>query len=146
MKKILILLCMLFSLSYASTPFTLSEINELHVVIENSSKLVNDKTQLRLKQMILDKLKSLDVVTDTYPQESLVLIIEEREFGKMKFLQAKLMIVSEVKRAKAKESSFGITYMMEDLFDTTEPNVDMIESLEYMLDMFEEQFIEEKDI
>lgn len=146
MKKIIVALSLLISMSFAGTPFTLTEIEELYVVLDNDTKIVTKKTEALLKQMMFDKLSSLEVKTDTYSPESLVLIIEQREFGDMKFLHAKLMIVSEVKRAKAKETSLGITYMMEDLFDTTEPNVDMIESLEYMLSEFGDQFIEEKDL
>jgi len=145
MKKILLIWLSIISLSFAGTPFTLTEIDELYVVLENDTKLVDKKTDILLKQMMMDKLKSLDVKTDTYSPESLILMIGQNEFGDMKFLNVKLMIVSEVKRAKAKETSLGITYMMEDLFDTTDPNVDMIESLEYMLSEFGDQFIEEKE-
>ena len=146
MKKLLLIWTILFSLSFAGTPFTLSEIDELHIVLDNSSKMVDEKTEVVLKQMMKDKLKSLGVKTDTYSGESFILMIAQNEFGEMKFLNVKLMIVSQVKRAKAKESSLGITYMMEDLFDTTDPNVDMIESLEYMLSEFADQFLEEKDL
>ena len=145
MKKIILIWLSIISLSLAGTPFTLTEIDELYVVLENDTKLVDKKTEIILKQMMMDKLKSLDVKTDTYSSESLILMIGQNEFGDMKFLNVKLMIVSEVKRAKAKETSLGITYMMEDLFDTTDPNVDMIESLEYMLSEFGDQFIEEKE-
>lgn len=146
MKKILLIWMSLISLSFAGTPFTVTEINELYVVLENDTKMVDEKTEVILKKMMIDKLKSLGVKTDTYSSESFILIIGQNEFGNMKFLNIKLMIVSQVKRAKAKETSLGITYMMEDLFDTTEPNVDMIESLEYMLSEFGDQFIEEKDL
>lgn len=145
MKKILLIWLSIISLSFAGTPFTVTEIDELYVVLENQSKMVSEKTEVILKEMMINKLKSLDVKTDTYAVESFILMIGQNEFGDMKFLNVKLMIVSEVKRAKAKESSLGITYMMEDLFDTTEPNVDMIESLEYMLSEFGDQFIEEKE-
>ena len=145
MKKILLMWLSIISLSFAGTPFTLTEIDELYIVLENDTKLVDKKTEVVLKQMMFDKLKSLGVKTDTYAPESLILMIGQNEFAGMKFLNVKLMIVSEVKRAKAKETSLGITYMMEDLFDTTDPNVDMIESLEYMLSEFSDQFIEEKE-
>ncbi|PHR55110.1 MAG: hypothetical protein COA44_11300 [Arcobacter sp.] len=146
MRMILLICFGLISLSFAGTPFTVTEINELYVVVENDTKMVNKKTEILLKKMMLDKLKSLGVKTDTYAPESFILIIGQNEFGDMKFLNARLMIVSQVKRAKAKETSLGITYMMDDLFDTTEANIDMIESLEYMLSEFGDQFIEERDL
>ncbi|HIC44487.1 MAG TPA: hypothetical protein EYO73_09480 [Sulfurimonas sp.] len=93
---------------------------------------------------MLDKLKVLGVKTDTYSPESFILIIGQNEFGNMKFINTRLMIISQVKRAKAKETSLGITYKIDDLFDTTEPNIDMIDSLEYMLSEFGDQFIEER--
>lgn len=145
MKKILLIWLSLISLSFAGTPFTLSEIDELYVVIENNTKLVDKKTEDILKKMMLDKLNSLGVKTDAYSSESFILLIGQNEFGNMKFLTAKLMIISQVKRAKAKETSLGITYMIDDLFDTTEPDVDMIESMEYMLSEFGDQFLEEKE-
>jgi hypothetical protein len=134
------------SLSFAGTPFTLTEIDELYVVVENDTKLVDTKTQELLKKMMYEKLQSLGVKTDNYSSESFILMIGSNKFGEMDFLNTKLMIVSQVKRKNAKETSLGITYMMEDLFDTTEPNADMIESLEYMLSEFGDQFIEERDI
>ena len=146
MKKILLIWLSLITLSLAGTPFTLTEIDELYVVLENDAKMVDEKTEVILRQMMIDKLTSLGVKTDSYSPESLILVIGQNEFGAMKFLNVKLMIVSQVKRAKVKETSLGITYMMEDLFDTTEPNEDMIESLEYMLSEFGDQFIEEKDL
>jgi len=145
MKKILLIWLSLITLSFAGTPFTLTEIDELYVVLENQSKMVDEKTETVLKEMMFSKLKSLGVKTDTYASESFILIIGQNEFEDLKFLNVKLMIVSEVKRAKAKETSLGITYMIEDLFDTTEPNVDMVESLEYMLSEFGDQFIEERE-
>lgn len=145
MTKILLLWLSIISFSFAGTPFTLTEIDELHVVLDNDAKMIDKKTELILKQMMIDQLKFLGVKTDTYSPESLILIIGQNEFGDMKFLNVKLMIISQVKRAKAKETSLGITYMMDDLFDTTEPKVDMIESLEYMLSEFSDQFIEEKE-
>jgi len=143
MKKLLLIWMSLISISLGSTPFTLSEIDELHVVLENSSKMVDKKTETLLEKMMKDKLASLEVKTDTYSEESLVLMIGENEFGDIKFLNAKLLIVSQVKRPKANERILGIIYMMDDLFDTREPNVDMIESLEYMLSEFGDQYIEE---
>ena len=145
MIKILLVWMMAFSLSFSGTPFTVTEIDELYVVLENDTKLLNEKTEIILKKMMFDKLKSLGIKTDTYAPESFILMIGSNRFGEIDFLNIKLMIVSQVKRSKAKETSLGITYMMEDLFDTTEPNVDMIESLEYMLSEFGDQFIEEKD-
>jgi len=143
MKKILLMWMSLISLCFASTPFTLSEIHELHVVLDNSSKMVDKKTEIILEKMMQDKLKSLGVKTDTFSGESIVLMIGQNEFGDMKFLNAKLLVISQVKRPKVKESSLGIIYMMDDLFDTTAPNVDMIDSLEYMLSEFGDQFIED---
>ncbi|MDF1881831.1 hypothetical protein JHD50_11060 [Sulfurimonas sp. MAG313] len=145
MKKIVLIWLFCISFSFAGTPFTVTEIEDLYVVLENGTKLVDKKTESILKQMMLNKLKTLGVKTDTYAAESLILIIGQNEFGGMMFLNTKLMIVSQVQRAKAKETSLGITYMIDDLFDTTEPNVDMIESLEYMLSEFGDQFIEEKE-
>ena len=90
-----------------------------------------------------EKLASLNVKTDTYSGESLVLMIGQNEFGDMKFLNAKLWVISQVKRPKSDERILGVIYMMDDLFDTTDPNTDMIESLEYMLSEFGDQFAEE---
>ena len=146
MIKILLVWMMAVSLSFSGTPFTVTEIDELYVVLENDTKLVDKKTEIILKKMMLDKLKSLRVKTDTFAPESFVLMITSNRFGEMDFLNTRLMIVSQVKRRKAKETSLGITYMIEDLFDTTEPNIDMIESLEYMLSEFGDQFIEEKEL
>ena len=143
MKKIFLIWLSLLSFSFASTPFTLNEIHELHVVLDNSSKMVDKKTEIILEKMMKDKLKSLGVKTDTYSGESLVLMIGQNEFGDMKFLNTKLLLISQVKRPKATESTLGVIYMMDDLFDTTEPNVDMIDSLEYMLSEFGDQFIED---
>ena len=143
MKKIFLIWISFISLSFASTPFTLSEIDELHIVLDNSSKMVDKKTELILKQMMEDKLKSLGVKTDTFSGESFVLMIGQNEFGDMKFLNIKLMVIAQVKRAKAKESTLGVIYMMDDLFDTTDPNVDMIDSLEFLLSEFSDQFVED---
>jgi len=143
MKKIVLIWCWCFSLSFAGTPFTLSEIDELYVVVENNTKLVDQKTEAKLKAMMLTNLQELGVKTENYPSESLVLMISQNSFGNMKFLNAKMMVISQVKRAKAKESTLGIIYMIDDLFDTTEPNEDMVESLEYMLSEFSDQFKED---
>jgi len=39
----------LFSLSFAGTPFTVTEIDELYVVLVNDTKLLNEKTEKILK-------------------------------------------------------------------------------------------------
>lgn len=146
MKRLTYLLLFCLSLK-ADSPFTLTEIERLYVVVENGTTLIDKESEVKMKQMMTDTLHRVGIKTDGFEEESFVLLIglHRLDFEDINLIKMKLLIGSQVLRKGAKEEVLGITYMKDDLFDTTEPNKDAIDSLHSMLLDFEHQYKEENE-
>lgn len=146
MKQLVYLL--LFTVfAHANTPYTLTEIKQLYVVVENGTTLINKESEVKMKQMMLETLQRVGVKTEGYSEEAFALLIglHRLEFEDINLIKMKLLIGSEVLRKGAKDETFGITYMKEALFDTTDANADTLDALSSMLMEFEHQYKEENE-
>jgi len=141
----LIVLGVLFlpSVLLGVTPFSLEGIKKLDVVVENRSKLIEDKTVTRLKGMMHRSLNSLGVQSRTFSSSILILLISTPKYGDVQLVKAELMVVEQVRRRGSEEESLGFTYRMEDMFEPEMLQEDMIESLEFLLGEFSDQYKED---
>ena len=60
-------------------------------------------------------------------------------------LNLDLMVTGDVVRSTQKHKTFGITFLMKDSVEVEDAKVDVKESLEFLLGMFEEQYIQDNE-
>jgi len=142
-KLIVLGLLFLPSALLGVTPFSLEGIKKLDVVVENSSKLIEDKTVKQLEGMMHKALNTLGVQSRTFSSSILILLISTPKYGDVLLVKAELMVVEQVRRRGSEEESLGFTYRMEDMFEPEVLQEDMIESLEFLLGEFSDQYKED---
>jgi len=131
------------SFLFGTTPFSLEGISKLDVVVENNSKLIQDKTVKRLEKMMHKSLNDLNIKTKEFSPAVLILLISTPKYDPVQLVKAQLMVAEQVRRRGSEEESFGFTYRMEDLFEPESLHEDMIESLEFLLGEFSDQYKED---
>ena len=70
-------------------------------------------------------------------------MISRVAIGKKLVLKVALMIGEEVKRLDDGEEVFALTYQKVDIFEVDNLEEDLIDSVEYLLEEFKEQYIED---
>ena len=142
-KLIVLGLIFLPSILFGVTPFSLEGIKKLDVVVENNSKLIEDKTVTRLEKMMHRSLSKLGIQSRTFSPSILIFLISTPKYADVQLVKAELMVVEQVRRRGSEEESLGFTYRMEDLFEPEVLQEDMIESLEFLLSEFSDQYKED---
>ena len=129
----------------ASTPFNLNGVTKLSVHVADYSDMFDKKIKPKLEKMMKDKLVKLKVNTDGYFHDSFILLMKSQKVGKIQLLNMDLMISGDVMAIGKKDVTFGITYMLSDSVEIEDKNVDVVESLEFLLDEFTEQYIQDNE-
>ena len=135
----------LSSILLASTPFNLNGVKKLSVHVADYSEMFDKKIATKLATMMRQKMKKLDVDTDGYFHESLILLMQSQMVGEIKVLNMELMISGDVRPSGKKDLTFGITYLLRDSVEVEDKHSDVVESLEFLLDEFSEQYIEDNE-
>jgi hypothetical protein len=86
-------------------------------------------------------LQKLGVNTKGFYNESLILLLKSQEVGKMTLLNLDLMVTGDVKRMGQEHPTFGITYLLKDSVEVEDAKVDVVDSLNYLLEEFSEQYV-----
>jgi len=145
------ILLLLSSALYAGigTPFILSGIKKVYPVVEIKTGNVDQKLKKQIQKILLDRLSSLGIETKGYDPRAFAILISRAPVGSSQKLVLKTTLImgEQVKRRDGMEV-FAITYEVGDIY---EPDMDffedsIIESVEYLLDMFESQYQEENKV
>lgn len=130
---------------FAGTPFNLNGVEKLSVHVADYSDMFDKNTKVKLEAMMGKKLKKLKINTDGYFHESLILLMQSQMVGKIKLLNMELMVSGDVIPSGKKNLTFGITYQLRDSVEIEDKDVDVVESLEFLLDEFAEQYLEDNE-
>ena len=129
----------------ASTPFNLNGVKKLSVHVADYSGMFDKKMKPKLESIMRKALKKLHVDTDGYFHQSFILWMKSQSVGKMKLLDMDLMITGDVIPSGKKDMTFGITYLLNDTVEIEDKDSDVVESLQFLLDEFTEQYIEDNE-
>lgn len=127
----------------ANTPFNLHGVKKLSVHVADYSEMFDEKMKLKLETMMQKSLKKLSINTKGYFHQSFILLMQSQMLGEIKVLNLELMISGDVKPSGSKDLTFGITYLLRDSVEVEDKESDVVESLEFLLDEFSEQYIED---
>jgi len=140
-----LLFFLLSSSLFALTPFNLNGVKKLSVHVADYSEMFDKKMKPKLEAMMRKKLKKLKIDTDGYFHESLILLMQSQLVGKIKLLNLDLMVAGDVRPTGKTELTYGITYLLKDSVEIEDKEADLIESLEFLLDEFAEQYIQDNE-
>ena len=142
MKIVFTLILLAFSL-YAQTPFTLTKIAELYPLVEIHTDKVPQTYKAVFTKEIQEYAKELDISTKNYSQRTLAIIISRVAVGKSLVLKVRLLLGEEVKRIDDGEEVFAITYQKADIIEVDDLDEDLVDSVDYLLEEFKDQYIED---
>ncbi len=131
------------------TPFILSGIKKVYPVVEINTGNVDQKLKKQIQEILLKRLSALGIETKGYDPRAFAILISRAPVGSSKHLVLKTTLImgEQVKRRDGMEV-FAVTYEVGDIY---EPDMDffedsIVESVEYLLDMFESQYQEDNKV
>ena len=135
----------LFTQLHAETPFTLTGVKKLSVLVEDYSGLKLKETLItKMKKMMTKDLKKSGVIIEEFNNNVLALMIKSQKFGTIQSITLDLILAGQVRREGEKDLVFGLTYQHSDTVEVEDLESDIIDSLEFLLSEFSDQYIEDQ--
>jgi len=146
MKRIVILiLTMLFhSQGFASSPFSLEALKGVNVTFLNKNKLLSEAFSASLQKEVEAKLQKAGIETSTKHFSNILFKVQIQKVKEITLVHVTLSLVenAHLKRSRPVDA-IAITYSKDDFFETQSMEVDLKESIFFLLDEFIDQFKEE---
>jgi hypothetical protein len=148
MRTIIFALFSLFFISsvHASGPFTLSDIERIHIFVKNDSELFDDKDVEQLKEKLSKLVQTLRLKAEGRDAPTLMLKIESISDQKKHYLHVKLALGEDIiTKRKGDTRTFALTYDASDFIESEEPKKDLFESVEFLTDEFISHFKDDNE-
>ena len=130
---------------FAQTPFILTGLKKVYPMVEINTK----KLDPALKEPILKRLKAmtkeLGINTEGYSHRPLVIQITTHTVNDTLVYKTSLIMGEEVRRLDDNEEVFAITYQMNDAIEPDNVKEDVLESVDFLLDQFSDQYKEDNE-
>ena len=143
--KILIFLVTLHTFLFAQTPYILTKFPTLYPLVEIYTKKVPQSYKAEITEIIKEYAKEMGISTKGYSSRPLAIIISRVAIGETLVLKVQLLLAEEVRRLDDNEEVFALTYQKEDIFEVEDLEEDLIDSVEYLLEEFKDQYIEDNE-
>ena len=138
-------LCFASSL-YASGPFTLSDIERIHIFVKNDSELFDDKDVEVLRAKLSKLVHTLGLKIEGRDAPTLMLKVESISDKKKHYLHVKLALGEDViTKRKGDTRVFALTYDASDFIESEEPKKDLLESVDFLTDEFISHFKDDNE-
>ena len=98
-----------------------------------------------MTQLIVEYTNELKIDTSGYSQRVLGIIVSRVAIGEELVLKVELLVGEEVKRLDDNEEVFAITYQKTDIFEVENLEEDIVDSAEYLLSDFKDQYEEDNE-
>ncbi len=143
MKKLFILL-IFSSLVFAVTPFSLEGLKEVNVKVSDKQKLLPRELKQKITAKLINRLQKVGLKTKTKLYSKLVVKIKSINIGNTYALNISLFIMEDVALISDDTNiKLALTYKKDDFFDSTDIKEDIIESIDYLVTEFIDQYKEE---
>lgn len=141
----LLSLCLVSSV-YASGPFTLSDIEGIHIFVKNDSELFDDKDVEVLRLRLSKLVQTLGLKAEGRDAPTLMLKVESISDQKKHYLYVKLALGEDIiTKRKGNTKVFALTYDASDFIESEEPRKDLFESVDFLSDEFISHFKDDND-
>lgn len=145
--KILRALCVLLILytqSFAQSPFSLEALQSVNVTFLNKHKHLSDSFVADLQKEVEAKLNKAGIKTSTKHFSNLLIKIQMQTIRETTLAHVTLSLVENVQLKRASRvDAIAVTYNKDDLFELSNIEADLKESIFFLLDEFIDQFKEE---
>jgi len=128
---------------YSASFWTLTGINKASTYIKNDVSSLSSTTVQKFKPKMLAMLKKENIKTDQQDSPILMLTLKEIENDNTHYIYINLALGEEVQTFRDnKANAFAITYTLNDFIEVDDDEIDneVLESLDYLLSEFQEQF------
>jgi len=143
--KIVLLLTTLYVMAFGQTPFILTKLQSVYPLVEIHTDKVPPKYKAKITKIIKEYAKEMHISTKWYSQRPLGIIISRIAIGKKLVLRVQLLLAEDVLRLDDKKEVFALTYKKEDIFEVNNLDEELIDSVEYLLEEFKDQYIEDNE-
>ncbi|MDB2562469.1 hypothetical protein N9X61_02575 [Sulfurimonas sp.] len=148
MIKLLSLL-LFVSVSLSAVSFwTLTGITKANIYIVNEVAYLNPETVTKTKEKMTQTLHKLGIKTEQQDSPTLMITFTDIENDDTHYVYTQLAFGEEVQTFRDdKSSAFALTFLVNDFIDVDadELNSETLESVDYVLAKFTEQFKEDKE-
>ena len=143
--KIILTLTLLYLSLFAQTPFILTKFKKVYPLVEIHTQKVPQSYKAKIIKIIKEYAKEMKINTDGFAQRPLGIVITRVPVCNITILKVQLILAEEVKRLDDGEEVFALTYHKEDIFEVENLDEDLIESVEYLLGDFKDQYREDNE-
>ncbi|MDQ7044410.1 MAG: hypothetical protein Q9M32_00650 [Sulfurimonas sp.] len=148
MMKIISLL--IFSASYLLSGgfWTLTGVTKANIYVVNQISYLDPQTIILSKQKMNDILLKNGIKTQAQDSPTLMLELQDIEDDETHYIYIKLALGEEVQTfRKNQDKTFALTYQGTDFIDVDRTEIDneVLESVDFLLSQFIEQFEDDKD-
>jgi len=143
--KILFFLSTFFMLASAQSPFILTKFKSMYPLVEIYTKKVPQKYKQEITEIIKSYAKEMKISTAGFSSRPFAIVVSRVAVGETLVLKVQLLLGEEVKRLDDGEEVFALTYQKEDIFEVENLEEDLIDSVEYLLEDFKDQYIEDNE-
>lgn len=143
--KIVLILLTTYVLAFAQTPYLLTKFKTAYPLVEIYTDKVPQKYKKELTKLIVEYTDELKIDTSGYSERVLGIIISRVAIGEKLVLKVELLLGEEVKRLDDNEEVFAITYQKSDIFEVENLEEDIVDSVEYLLSDFKDQYEEDNE-
>jgi len=144
-RKIILVWLALYTILSAQTPYILTKFSSLYPLVEIYTKKVPQSYKAEITEIIKEYAKEMNISTAGYSSRPLAIIISRVAIGETLVLKVQLLLGEEVRRLDDNEEVFALTYQKEDIFEVNDLEEDLIDSVEYLLEEFKDQYIEDNE-
>ena len=143
--KIVLLLMSAYLVALAQTPFILTKFKSLYPVVEIYTDKVPQSYKEKIRERIKEYAKEMHILTKGYSERPLAIVVSRVAVSKDLVLNVQLILGEEVRRVEDNEEVFALTYHKEDIFEVENLDEDLMDSVEYLLGEFQDQYIEDNE-
>jgi len=133
---------------YGGGFWTLTGLQKANVYLSNELSILKSDTAETIKQKMSDKLKKDGIQTDAQDSPTLMLSLKEIEGDEIYYIYVELALGEEVQTFREdKSKTFALTYSSNDFIEVDREELDkgILESVDFLLSQFSEQFEEDKE-
>lgn len=129
---------------FAESPFSLESLSSVNITVLNKHKHLNDAYVKDLEKEIASKLSAAGIGISTKHFSNFLIKIQETKVQNSSLMHVTLSLVENAHLKRSTEiDTIAITYSRDDFFETKSAEVDVKESILFLVDEFIDQYKEE---
>jgi len=139
-----ILAMLLCTQGFGASPFSLEALKGVNVTFLNKNKLLSEAFSASLQKEVEAKLQKAGIETSTKHFSNILFKVQIQKVKEITLVHVTLSLVenAHLKRSRPIDA-IAITYSKDDFFETQSMELDLKESIFFLLDEFIDQFKEE---